>query len=104
MMLANPSKYIPYLDANNLYGWAMSQYLPYRGFEWINPENFYLKNVQVDSPRGHIFEVDLEYPENLHDLHNDYLYCPEQIVVKDKMLSDYSKLVAKQHNLKNSNF
>ena len=101
---SKPSKYIPYLDANNLYGWAMSQYLPYGGFEWINPENFNLKNVQVDSPKGHILEVDLEYPEKIHDLHNDYPYCPEQIVVTDEMLSDYSNLVAKQHNLKNGNF
>jgi len=55
-----PSTYIAYLDANNLYGWAMKQYLPYGGFKWINPEEFHLENVKNDSEIGHILEVDLE--------------------------------------------
>ena len=97
---SKPSKYIAYLDANNLYGWAMSQYMPYGGFQWINPEDFKLENVRANSEKGHILEVDIEYPKELHDLHNDYPFCPEQAVVKDEMLSDYSKMVAQQHNLK----
>src|SRR5271169_7003952 len=48
--------------ANNLYGWAMSQYMPYGGFEWINPEDFKLENVRDNSGKGHILEVDIEYP------------------------------------------
>ena len=100
MIKAKPSKYIAYLDANNLYGWAMSQFMPYGEFKWINPEDFKLENVRDNSEKGHILEVDIEYPTSLHDLHNDYPFCPEQVVVKDEMLSDYSKMVAEQHNLK----
>ena len=97
-----PSKYISYLDANNLYGWAMSQYMPYGGFKWINPADFKLEDVRENSKTGHILEVNIEYPKELHDLHNDYPFCPDQ-VVKDQMLSDYSRWVAWKHELKNVN-
>ncbi|XP_072024902.1 uncharacterized protein [Amphiura filiformis] len=64
---SKPSKYIQYLDNNNLYGWAMSQPLPTGDFEWMTPK-------QLDSwdEIPCILEVDLEYPKKLHDLHNDY--------------------------------
>ena len=71
-----PSKYIQYLDANNLYGWAMSKPLPTHGFKWMNTSEL---NVWEKTPC--ILEVDLEYPKELHDLHNDYPLAPEQIVV-----------------------
>ena len=67
------SKYITYLDANNLYGWAMSQYLPYGEFKWFNQKkisDFCLNSVSENSFIGYILEVDLEYPGELHDLHN----------------------------------
>ena len=70
-----PSKYIMYLDANNLYGWAMSQYLPTGSFKWLTEEkidNLDLGKYKKDSKKGLILEVDLEYPKELHDLHNDY--------------------------------
>src|SRR5437867_1001934 len=98
------SKYIAYFDANNLYGWAMSQYMPYGGFKWINPEEFDLDSVKENSKQGHILEVDLEYPKELHDLHNDYPYCPEQMVIKDEMLSEYCKTIANQHGMKSSKY
>ena len=86
-----PSKYIQYLDANNLYGWAMSKPLPTHGFKWMNR---YELNVWEKMPC--ILEVDLEYPKELHDLHNDYPLAPEQIVVnKDK------KLISNLWNKKN---
>ena len=69
-----PSKYIMYLDANNLYGWAMSQYLPTGAFKWLTEKqinNLNLAKYQEDSNKGLILEVDLEYPEGLHYLHND---------------------------------
>ena len=94
------SKHIAYLDANFLYGWAMSQNLPYGGFNWIEPEDFKLENVRNNSKKGHILEVDLEYPKELHDLHNEYPYCAEQIVVKSEMLSEYSKTVGYKHGVK----
>ena len=64
-----PSKYLMYLDANNLYGWAMSQYLPYGSFKWLSDEelnNIDLGKYKEDSNDGLILEVDLEYPKDLH--------------------------------------
>ena len=85
------SSYISYLDANNLYGWAMSQPLPYRNFKWISAALCCASPYSVKTRKGigHIYEVDLEYPEELHDLHNDYPYAAEKIKVTDDMLSDY---------------
>ena len=73
-----------YLDANNLYGWAMSQSFPTGDFEWLSQEeisNFNVETVQDDGEEGYILEVDLEYPEHLHDLHNDYPLAPEKMKV-----------------------
>ena len=58
----DPSKeneYIIYLDANNLYGWAMSQYLPTGNFKWLHNEDFDVFSIEDDSPKGYILEVDL---------------------------------------------
>ena len=74
-----PGKYIIYLNMNNLYGKAMSEYLPYGGFKWfkINNETFNrILNKSDNSLYGYFLEVDLEYPENLHDYHKDYLMAP----------------------------
>ena len=76
------SKYITYLDANNLYGWVMSQYLPYSGFKWLNKKEseFCLNSIRENSSIGYMLEVNLEYPSELHDLHNDYPLAPEKLV------------------------
>ena len=77
------SKFLMYLDVNNLYGWAMSQKLPVHSFEWMTNkeiENIFNNQiVQVWERTPCILEVDLEYPEELHDLHNDYPLCPERV-------------------------
>ena len=77
------SKYLMYVDANNLYGWAMSQKLPVHSFKWLSNkkiENLFNNQiVQVWEKTPCILEVDLEYPEELHDLHNDYPLCPERV-------------------------
>ena len=76
------SEYLMYLDANNLYGWAMSQSLPYGNFQWDNPELYtteYILNIKDDDV-GYVLEVDLDYPSSIHDLHNDLPFCPENIV------------------------
>ena len=84
------STFIQYLDANNLYGWAMTQNLPTHGFKWM-------KNITVEKVdeildkanhsmsnlgrKGYIFEVDLEYPQHLWETHNDYPLAPEKMNV-----------------------
>ena len=82
-----PSKYIQYLDANNLYGWAMSQSLPTGGFKWISNltkekvmEILEKTNSSMNDmgKTGYIFEVDLEYPKELWKSHNDYPLAPEK--------------------------
>jgi hypothetical protein len=150
---SKPNSYIPYLDANNLYGWAMSQYLPTGNFKWyqterdfgkcfsVNPlesqdiyyccvcnlnvpdlclhengqyhkdelleydgeilEEDFLPEIDVmevsdTSCKGYILEVDLEYPSELHDLHNDYPLAPENMV-----LNEVGKLVPNLQNKKN---
>ena len=74
-----PTSYLQYYDVNNLYGWAMQQHLPYGGFQWVNPDampkDFW--RVDDDSSIGYILEVDLAYPQNLHDSHKDLPMCPE---------------------------
>ena len=95
------SSYIPYLDANNLYGWAMSQKLPTSNFKWIKcPEYINLDSYDENSARGLILEVDLEYPKELHGLHNDYPLAPEKITVREEMLSDYCRRIQKRKGIK----
>ena len=94
-----PSKYITYLDANSLYSWSMIQHLPYGGFKWIDPEMFDLNNVRADSETGHILEVDLLYPKEIHEANNDYPFCCEHKIVEDDMLSPYAKFIADKHEL-----
>ena len=74
------SKFITYLDANNLYGWAMDQPLPYRDFGWMSSEE--LDEWEwLPEDTGCIMEVDLEYPDELHDLHNEYPLAPERLTI-----------------------
>ena len=93
------SSYIQYLDANNLYGWAMSQKLPVNGFKWledtseINEE--FIKNYDENN-KGYILEVDIKYPRKLHDLHSDLPFLPKRMNI-DKC----KKLVCNLHNKKN---
>ena len=75
---------------NNLYGWAMSGYLPYGGFKWLkNVDGFDVKSISEKSPMGYILEVDLEIPDELHALHNDYPLAPEKLAISYDMLSNY---------------
>ena len=97
-----PSKYVTYLDANNLYGWAMSQYLPTGGFRWMTEKqtnNIDLVKYDDNSEKGLILEVDLEYPKELHDLHNDYPLAPEKVKVNKETLSSYCHKIADKYNI-----
>ncbi|KFM67681.1 hypothetical protein X975_16856, partial [Stegodyphus mimosarum] len=90
---SKPSSYIIYLDANNLYGWAMSQPLPYGGFQWVSPSAIDIEAIlssSEDGAVGYILEVDLEYPQELHDLHNEYPLAPEKCCITTEELSPYS--------------
>ena len=78
------SSYIQYLDANNLYGWAMSKKLPTNGFKWIDNNKInedFIKNYNENNDKGYILEVDVKYPKRLHELHSDLPFLSEQIEV-----------------------
>ena len=90
------------LDMNNLYGCALSQYLPISNFKWV--KNIHkieqkLMNIKNNSSTGYVLEVDLEYPQELHDIHNDYPLAPEKINIPKEWLSDYSLEIANAHNI-----
>ena len=95
------SSYIPYLDANNLYGWAMSQKLPTGDFRGVKcPWLINLDSYDENSAKGLVLEVDLEYPKELHHLHNDYPLAPEKITVGEEMLSDYCQKIKSKEGIK----
>ena len=86
------SQFLIYLDANNLYGYALSEPLPVGKFRFLDdPENFDVDSVDCDGATGYVLEVDLEYPDHLHDTHNDYPVAPEHMTVTKNILSDYNR-------------
>ena len=96
-----PSKFITYLDMNNLYGWGLSDYLPYGGAKWFkNIDEFDMMSVSEKSSIRYFLEVDLEYPDELHELHNDYPLAPEKLAVSSDMLSKYCKKIADKYEIK----
>ena len=95
------STFISYLHMNNLYGRAMSEYLPYEGFEWLkNIDEFDLISISEISLIGYFLEVDLKYPDELHELHNDFPLAPEKLAVSSDMLSKYCKKIADKYEIK----
>ena len=87
-----PTSYIVYLDANNLYGWTMTCPLPFKDFSWLSDEEIEkldIETVSDTSDYGYILEVDLDYPQHLHDSHNDYPLAAEKLQVTTDMLSPY---------------
>ena len=96
------SSYIQYLDANNLYGWAMSKKLPVSEFKWLDNDKTaepteepsslehsakhvikekFIKNYNENDKKGYILEVDVKYPKELHDLHCDLPFLPERMEI-----------------------
>ena len=77
------SSYLMYLDANNLYGWVMSQKLPINGFKWVEKSRLsrfneiFINNYDENSDNGYFLEVDVDYPKKLFDLHKDLPCLPE---------------------------
>ena len=81
------SSYIQYLDANNLYGWAMSKKLPVNGFKWLDSDKInkinkeFIKNYNKDDNKGYILEVDIKYPRRLQELHSNLPFLSERMEV-----------------------
>ena len=76
-----------YLDANNLYGYAMLKFLLTSIFKYIDPKKFNSNIFSSNSLKGCVLEVDLEYPKELRDLHNDYPLAPDKIDIKKNSCS-----------------
>ena len=96
------SSYLPYLDANNQYGWSVIQKLPVGGFKWIEEDELskfdekFIKHYDVNSDIGYILEVDVEYPKNLHKAHSDLPFLPERMKI-----NKCSKLVCTLYDKEN---
>ena len=92
--------FLEYLDANNLYGWAMSEPLPVDGFDWIKDmskiDEDFIRNYDKDSDKRYILEVDVKHPKKLHSLHSNLPFLPERMKI-DKC----NKLVCNLYYKKN---
>ena len=86
---------------NNLYSLAMSEYLPYEKFKWLkNIDELDMMSVYEKSPIGYLLEVELECPDKLHELHNDYPLTPTKLAVSSDMLSNYCEKIADKYEIK----
>ena len=97
------SSYMQYLDANNLYGWVMSEKLPVNGFRWLNSDEIheinedFIKNYNENDDKGYVLEVDVKYPKRLHELHSDLQFFSERMEI-----NKCKKLVCNLFNKKNT--
>ena len=95
------SKYRSYLNMNNCYGWGISQYLPEGRSKWLrNVDKFDVNSISEKNLIGYILKIDLEYPEELHNWHNEYSLAPEQLAIPNDMLSNYCKRIAEKYKIK----
>ena len=85
-----------YLDANNFYGWVMSQKLPVTGFKWVKKLSRFEECFIKNSDKGYILEVDVEYPKNLFNLHKNLPFLTER-----QKIQKWKKLVCHMHNKEN---
>ena len=94
------SSYIQYLDANNLYGKAMREKLPVRGFRWMTDisrmDEDFVRSYDKNDIKGYILEVDVDYPNELQNLHRDLPFLPERMVINNT-----KKLVCNLQDKKN---
>jgi hypothetical protein len=100
---SQPTTFLQYLDANNLYGWAMVQPLPVRDFIFMEEkdiESFDVMSIPENGNTGFILEVSLHYPKHLHDSHNCLPLAPVRQSISNEDLSPYAKdLLRKLHGL-----
>ena len=93
-----PSSFIISWDVINFYGYCMLSKLPCGNFWFLeNAENFEFETIQHDDDTGYILEVDLQYPQHLHDSHSDLPLAPEHLKVTPDMLSEYSNTDSSFH-------
>ena len=100
---SKPTKYLSYLDANNLYGWAITKRLPKSRLRWMTRseiERLDLGKYDEESKKGLILEVDLEYPEKLHKKQKDYPLAPEKLEIEEEMLLDCCKDIKEKYGIK----
>ena len=94
------SSYIQYLDANNLYGKAMTEKLPVRGFRWMDDiskiDEDFVKVYNKNDNKRYILDVDIDYPSKLQNLHSDLLFLPERMIINNT-----KKLVCNLNDKKN---
>ena len=91
-----PNQNLIYLDTNNLYGRAKSQFVPTHGFRFLQQyeiSTLKLQELSDDAEGGYIFEVDIHYPTRLHDRHDDYPLAPEPLVIDRSMYSSTQQAV-----------
>ena len=93
------SKHIIYLDANNLYGYAISKVRTTNGFKWIDPKDFDSNKYSSNSSKGCVSEVDIECTEELCELHNGNPSAPDKTEIKRKMLCSYQLKIAGFYNI-----
>ena len=94
---SKPTSFLQYLDANNLYGWAMCQHLPISEFAWREPSPQLMNSIlslSEDAHTGYMIECDLAVPPSCHDLLNDYPVALEKMRVQQEMLSPYQHRLA----------
>ena len=94
------TSYIQYLDANNLYGKAMTEKLPVRGFRWMTDisrmDEDFVRSYDKNNIKGYILQVDVDYPNELQNLHSDLPFLPERMVINNT-----KKLVCNLQDKKN---
>ena len=80
------SSYLKYWDVNNLYGWEMSQKFPVNNFEWIRDTSqfneVFIKSYNEESDEGYFFEIEIQYPEKVHELQNKVPFLPERMKIE----------------------
>jgi hypothetical protein len=99
------SSFIQYLDCNNLYGASMKRLLPHKNFKWVEASQLtkmdheYIANLNPNAKIGYTLEVDIEYPQHLHDKHNCYPLAPEKRKIRPYMISQFNQELAQTHDV-----
>lgn len=98
-----PSRFINYWDANNLYGWAMNQCLPFAEYRWLTDKqirDLEFMQISPDHPVGYFLEVDGFFPDGVHDYLSDFPPAPLKQKVSDAMISPFSKAMHAKYDQK----